>query len=162
MLVSYRQQKTCTGNCNLIYPDEYASTAHLYVLIHWEQKRKIEITPFTYMQKTLKTSEILLKKERQDYYTWVFSVTKWRKLIINVGWKVEGETFVKGLAFIYLGRRELGKSEEKRLNCIPNILSHVLTVSKKSRTKELEKKNVKQEERVWRMKATLVSMQNHL
>lgn len=58
MLVSYRQQKTCTGNCNLINPDEYASTAHLYVLIHWEQKRKIEITPFTYMQKTLKTSEI--------------------------------------------------------------------------------------------------------
>lgn len=69
-------------------------------------------------------------------------------MIISVGWRGEGEAFVKVLPFSYLGRRELGESEEKRLNCTPNILSQVLPLSKNPRTKELEKKIVKQKKRV--------------
>lgn len=63
-------------------------------------------------------------------------------MIISVGWGAEGEAFVKVLPFSYLGRRELGESE-KRLSCISNMLRQVLNVSKKPRTKELEKKNFK-------------------
>lgn len=65
-------------------------------------------------------------------------------------------SFCEGITFQLSGRRELGES--KRLSCIPNMLRQVLPVSIKPRTKELEKKNLKQEDRVWRKKCTLVSM----
>lgn len=75
-------------------------------------------------------------------------------MIISVGWRAEGEAFVKVLPFSYLGRRELGESE-KRLSCIPNMLREVLPLRKKPRTKELEeKKMLKQEDRIWRKKST--------
>lgn len=56
--MSSRQQKTCTNNCNLIDPDKYVSTAHLYVLMYQEQKRKIETCPLTYMQNLFKNNDI--------------------------------------------------------------------------------------------------------
>lgn len=78
-------------------------------------------------------------------------------MIISVGWRAEGEAFVKVLPFSYLGRRELGESE-KRLNCIPNMLRQVLPVSKKPRTKKLEKKIVLKQEDSLEKEIYLVSM----
>lgn len=140
MLISYRQQKTCTSNCNLMDPDKYVSTAHLIVLMHWEQKRKIQTSPLMYMQNFLRTITYF-KKGKTTVIMFFFIVTKRRNLIVSDGCRAEGEAFVEVLPFSYLGRRELGESE-KRLSCIPNMLREVLAVSKKARTKELEKKKL--------------------
>lgn len=105
--------------------------------------------------KTLKNNDVY--QEMQDYYKYFFIVIRRRNLIISVGWRAEGEAFVKILPFCYLGRRELDESD-KRLICIPNILRQTLPVSKKTSSKELEKKILKQEDRVWRRKSILVSM----
>lgn len=157
MLISYRQQKTCTNNCNLIEPDEYVSTAHLYVLIHWEQKRKRR-DPSS--QIYVKESENQWDKNGKIIIVRGFSVRKRRKLIVLYG-EQKRRVFWRYYLSITWGGRKPHESE-KRLSCIPNILSQESPVSKKPRTSELDGKIVKQEERVWRMKATVVSMKKHL